>query len=247
MVEEPTGVNPGWHVGSPQGTFGGNPQEHSTNDGTARPVQEQRIIQYAFGISLLLHLVLAAATWRIPLAPKWVARDPDAERTIEFLLEDPVEEPTPRTFVNVPDRLASEEPPVVDEEEQKRIAMHHSVAADNVIGGDSDTPAAAMQGDVDQVQIRRENQAAGAGQESAPLAVAEASSAAESEEQEAVEGEELDSRGEWAMPKDQLEVETGDVAPATVQVRLDGEPVLLERAGLDPDGGRVAVDDLLGL
>ena len=34
MGEDYGGVNPGWHLGSPQGTFGMNPPEHSSNDGT---------------------------------------------------------------------------------------------------------------------------------------------------------------------------------------------------------------------
>lgn len=171
-------------------------------------MQEQRITQYAIIASLLLHLVLVAVLRVIPddFAPTFVPED--TERTIEFLLEDPPEEEKSRTFVNVPDRLASEEPPETDEEDQK-IAMHHSLAADNVVGGDSDTPAADVQSDVDQVDIRKENPAEGGGVQEAPLAVAEASEAAEAEEQEAAEGEEVDPAGEWAMPTEEVEVETG--------------------------------------
>jgi len=122
-------------------------------------VQERRIIQGAFAASLLLHLVLAAATWRIPLFPEI---DPAAlaapDDAVEVFLM-PAEDQSahnmelPRKYTEIPDRLASETPP----DQAEYLAMHHALAADNVLGGDADQPSAEKEWISDQVQIRKED------------------------------------------------------------------------------------------
>ena len=62
-------------------------------------------------MSLLLHLVLAAATWRIPLAPSVdPAMADELAREVElFLLPDEdaaTESEMPKAFTSVPDRQA---------------------------------------------------------------------------------------------------------------------------------------------
>ncbi len=124
-------------------------------------MQDQRVIQGAFAISLLLHVLLAALTWRIPLFPKI---DPEAraanDDVVEMILlppetatDDPSAQNLPKAYTEIPDRQASETPP----DEADYLAMHHSLAADNVLGGDSNQPSAQKEWISDQVQIQRED------------------------------------------------------------------------------------------
>jgi hypothetical protein len=176
-------------------------------------VQEKKIIQGAFLLSLLLHLVLAAATWRIPLAP---SVDPaladDMAREVElFLMPDeaaPSENEMPKAFTSVPDRQATETPP----EAPDYLALHHSVAADNKMGGDSNTPAADEDWVADQVEIRKEELEGADGVQYAEQPLPETESAtspqetgAAGEEKEKVDGEDIDPSGEWALPQEDSE------------------------------------------
>jgi hypothetical protein len=187
-------------------------------------VQERRIIQAAFFASLLLHLVLAAATWRIPLTP-YVdpALAADRDREVELLLmpDDPREDPAqemPQAFTAVPERQASEIPP----DDPDYLAMHHSLAADNKLGGDSDSPAADEEWIADQVQIQKEELAGAEGVQYAQQPLPETESATSPEEsgtagqdQEPIDGDDIDPTGEWALPRENPEAggaATGDQA-----------------------------------
>ena len=64
----------------------------------------------------------------------------------------PSENEMPKAFTSVPDRQATETPP----EAPDYLALHHSVAADNKMGGDSNTPTADEEWVADQVEISKE-------------------------------------------------------------------------------------------
>ena len=177
-------------------------------------MQEKRVIQGAFALSLLLHLVLAAATWRIPLAPSVdPAMAKDLEREVEIFLmpdetpEDPSKE-MPRAFTAVPDRQASETPP----EDPDYLALHHSIAADNKMGGDSNTPSADEEWEAEQVRIQKDEKTGADGVQDAQQPLPETESAtsptvtgAEGQEQEKIDGEDIDPTGEWVLPREDSE------------------------------------------
>jgi len=174
-------------------------------------LNERKIVQIAFVVSLLLHLVVAAVTWRIPFIPH---ADPalaeEQTREVELLLvddpltpEDSTDPDMPTAYAAVPDRLATEEPP----EQPDYLALNHSIAADNREGGDSNTPAADEEWIQPKVEIQKED-LEGAGGDSystqplpEPREGQQASEARE-EEQEAQEetGQTADPVGQWALP-----------------------------------------------
>lgn len=177
-------------------------------------MKEKRVIQGAFALSLLLHLVLAAATWRIPLAP---SVDPamanDLEREVELFLmpDEPAEDPSndmPQAFTAIPDRQASETPP----DDPDYLSQHHSIAADNKMGGDSNTPSADEEWEAEQVQIQKDEKTGADGVQNAEQPLPETESAtsptvtgAEGEEQEKVDGEDIDPTGQWVLPREDQE------------------------------------------
>lgn len=137
-------------------------------------IQENRVIQGAFLISLLLHVLLAVATWRLPLHPRFHVTDtasaqdeievvllppeaaPAAERQADQVAaeqKDAAQPPLPTAYTEIPDRQASAVPP----EQADYLALHHSLAADNVLGGDSRSPKADEEWVTDQVQIQQED------------------------------------------------------------------------------------------
>ncbi len=164
-------------------------------------------------LSLLLHLVLAAATWRIPLTSVDPALADELSQEVElFLLPDePLEDPAnemPKAFTAVPERQASETPP----ENPDYLANEHSLAADNKLGGDSDTPSADEEWIADQVQIDKEELTGAEGVEFAqqPLPETEAATSPQETgeagaEQEEMAGEDLDPSGEWVLPREDAE------------------------------------------
>ncbi|MEN8007634.1 MAG: energy transducer TonB [Candidatus Krumholzibacteriota bacterium] len=177
-------------------------------------MQERRVIQGAFALSLLLHLVLAAVTWRIPLTPSVdSAMADDLEREVELFLM-PDEEPAdpadelPQAFTAVPERQASETAP----ENPDYLAQHHSLAADNKLGGDSDTPSADEEWLAEQVRIQKDEKAGADGVQNAQQPLPETESAtsptetgAAGQEREKVEGEDIDPSGEWVLPREDSE------------------------------------------
>ncbi|MCP4572347.1 MAG: hypothetical protein GY838_08335 [bacterium] len=176
-------------------------------------MREDRIIAGAFGVSLLLHLVTAAATWRLPFIPKI---DPAvaaaAETEVEVLLIDPEEEEAggadqPRTYVSLPERLASETPP----DRPEYLALHDAVAADQK-QGDSDVPSADEPWEAPMVQIQREQLTGAGGVAYAPQALPDPREAvgspragAEGDDEKKEEADPQDERGEWVLPSETRE------------------------------------------
>ena len=107
-------------------------------------LRENRIIVGAFGVSVLLHLVLALVTWRIPFVPQVdPALADDRYREVEVLLAEPesaadaaaAEPDLPTAITSIPDRQASDTPPP----RADFLAEHDAMAADRS-GGSSDKP-----------------------------------------------------------------------------------------------------------
>jgi len=176
-------------------------------------VQEKRVIKIAFGVSLLLHLVLAAATWRIPLAPSVdpaMAAPQDQEVEIFLVDEEELAEndpEMPRAFTSMPERLASEVPP----EDPDYLSTQHSLASDNKLG-DSDEPSADEEWIAEQVDIQRDQDAGSEGAEYAQQPMPETEQGvtpteegAPGDEAEQSVGENLDELGEWFIPKENTE------------------------------------------
>ena len=119
-------------------------------------MKDRRIIQGAFGISLLVHLLFAAATWKLPFLEVDLsqARPLDPEVEVYLVPDDPESQSgweMPRSYTAIPERLATENPP----ENPEYLAMHHSIAADNVLGGDSTSPTAEEEWIAAKVAIRQ--------------------------------------------------------------------------------------------
>jgi outer membrane biosynthesis protein TonB len=168
----------------------------------------------AFGVSVLLHVILALVTWKIPLSPVVdEAMADEMAREVELVLvEDEQmtaqEDEMPSAFTSVPERLASEVPP----EDPDYLAMYHALAADNKLGGESNTPAADVESDFNQVEIKEEELDGAEGVEFSqqPLPRPEPATSAEvtgveGEDQKKLEGETLDPSGEWALPSEKAE------------------------------------------
>jgi len=233
MGEEDSGVNPGWHVRTPQGTFDGDPPDRRPNDGTERAVKENRVILIAFLVSLLLHVVLGVGFVLLPKPSYDEALAAPADQEVDVVLVDessPAEtEPElPTAFTSVPDRQASETPP----EDPDYLAMHHSLAADNKLG-DSDKPSADVEGEFDQVEIRKEDLEGGRADSYSeqPLpetaaGVSPTEEGAPGEEAEKAEGEKLDPAGEWSLPaetRDSAGETAGEGKDATTEEKPDLE------------------------
>lgn len=123
-----------------------------------RPVNENRIIHGAFLLSLVLHLVLAAVIWKIPfdMTPtKPVPKVPTSEE-IEILLENFDDTNVPK-YVNMPARLAQDEPVAREEEQPDYVSMFNTRAADLVQDGVEDLPTARIESESPQVSIQAEN------------------------------------------------------------------------------------------
>lgn len=176
-------------------------------------MQEKRVIKIAFGVSLLLHLVLGAATWRIPLRPTIdpAMAAPDAQDVEIFLVDDEDlaqnDPEQPQAFTSMPERLASEVPP----EDPDYLSNQHSLAADNKLG-DETQPSADEEWIADQVDIRKDEDSGSEGAEYAQQPMPETEQgvtpteegAAGSQEEKTV-GEPLDEIGEWFIPAENAE------------------------------------------
>ncbi len=119
---------------------------------------DRRTIYGALGASLVVHLLVILLTWNARLvgeSASGVARAQPGELEL-FVVPDAVaaQEPEqPTTYVDLPDRLASETPP----ERADFLALHDSRAADQVEGGEADAaPAADVPSKYNQVDISKE-------------------------------------------------------------------------------------------
>lgn len=197
---------------------------------------ERKIILGAFGLSLLLHLVLAAATWRIPLdfsVDPAMADDRVDEIELFLMPDEPGSDPSnemPQAFTAVPDRLASETPP----DDPDYLALHHSIAADNKLGGDSNTPAADEEWEAEQVAIQKDEDSGAAGAEYAqqPLPETEAATSPQEtgeagQEKEKIDGEDIDPGGTWALPREDAD-SGGDSEGKQSDVQDEKKPELDE-------------------
>lgn len=175
--------------------------------------QDSRIIRVAIVASLLLHVVLVAATWKIPFKPGLEdLPPPDPAREIELILEpdlpeSPAESNKPTTYVSVPERQAAEQAP----EDPDYLALYHSVAADNLIG-DTQRPSADEEGQFEAVRIQKEELAGAGGVEYSPqpdpekpAATTQRESGAEGSAEAAAQGDRQPTAGSWALPEEQTE------------------------------------------
>jgi len=178
-------------------------------------MQENRIIKWAFIVSLVLHLVLAAATWKIPFIPDVdPAMADDRANEVELILLDPEDEaPTqedpdqPQAFTEIPDRLAAETPP----EQADFLASHDAHAADAKEGEDS-APSADEENEFPKVEIEKEqlDGAGGVAFSQTPLpdpreATGSPAEGAEGEDEDKSEADEQSGPGEWALPQETVE------------------------------------------
>ncbi len=123
-------------------------------------MNDRRAIQWALLVSLLLHLLLVAVTWRwTPLSAVVVAeRNPEPPPQVTITLSPPEDaqdqqrrEPT--AYTSIPERQAAEAPPA----EPDFLALHDALAADEVPGGEPGSqPAAPREAEVPQVAISRD-------------------------------------------------------------------------------------------
>ncbi len=172
--------------------------------------QDRKIIRVAIIASLLVHIVLMAVTWKIPLKPRpQEFANRDQGRDVELILESwepevPAESDDPTAYVSIPERHATEQAP----EDPDYLALHHSLAADNKIG-DSDRPSAAEEGEFEMVAIQKEELSGAGGVEFSqqPLpenkpATSQRESGAEGADASQTEGDQQDPAGEWALPEE---------------------------------------------
>lgn len=164
-----------------------------------------------------MHVIFAAATWKIP----FLQVDPIQARQLEaevelFLVPDDPESGSdgemPRAYTAIPERLATENPP----ENPEYLAMHHSIAADNVMGEDGISPKAQQEWIAPKVDIRKEDFEGAAGVDYAqqPMAIPESgarpsNSGSAGEDQKVVQGQDQGAHGEWSLP-DETAAEAGD-------------------------------------
>ena len=158
----------------------------------------------------MLHLLLAVATWKIPFLEIDVSQAQPVYDEVELFLEPDPADPaaaseTPKAYTAIPERLATEQPP----ENPEYLAMHHSIAADNVAGATGNSPAAEEEWIAPKVAIRKEDFDGAQGVDFAtqPLAIPESAakpsdSGARGDQQTAAEGEQQGPLGEWDVPED---------------------------------------------
>ncbi len=195
----------------------------------ATGARERNVLLTAFVVSLLLHVLGVALTWRLPLAPVDLPERRAAAEEVELILvpdepvaDAPAEDPAmPTAYTSVPERSASETPP----EKADYLALHHSLAADNKLG-DGDRPSADIEDEIEQVAIQREDLSGAGGVAYAPTpvyedprAAARSESAPAGEKQDARTGEDRGRLGEDVLPTEQAESsgEAGQAEPSETE------------------------------
>lgn len=174
-----------------------------------RDVTSRRITVYAFIASLLLHLIVGLLTWDLSLLKGGEAAQAADDRTVELVLtpdvapaEAPAAEPqAPTAYTEVPERLATEEPP----DQADFLAMFNARVADRRPGGEQeDQPGADEQAEMPQVAILPEDLAREPGVQVPPRdAAQEARAQAEVQERRATT--DAGPRGDWSLPRAQQE------------------------------------------
>ena len=165
----------------------------------------------------MLHVVVAVATWKIPFLQVDPSQARPFDQEVELFLvpdetQDPDDSTMPTAYTAIPDRLATEEPP----EKPEFLAMHHSIAADDVPGEAGTSPAAQEQWIAPQVAIRKEDfdGAEGVDYAAQPLAMPESGarpseSGERGDQEDAQQGQPEGERGEWTLP-DETRAEGAD-------------------------------------
>ncbi len=158
----------------------------------------------------MLHVLLAAATWKIPFLEVDVTQAQPLDDSVELFLEpDPVdadaESEMPQAYTAIPERLATEKPP----EKPEYLALHHSIAADNVPGEAGTSPAAEEEWIASKVEIHKEDLegAQGVNYATRPMELPESAarpsdSGSRGEQQDAATGEQAGPLGEWDVPQE---------------------------------------------
>ncbi len=174
-------------------------------------VTSRRLTLYAFLASILLHLIIGALTWDLSLLRAGETAQAAVDKVVELVLA-PEEEPpappvaavppepqTPTAYTEIPERLATENPP----DQADFLAMFNARAADRRPGGEEDDPPAADQeAEVPQVAIAPEDLAREPGVQVPPRD--EAREAREQLEQSAQRAtSDAGSRGDWVLPRAQ--------------------------------------------
>lgn len=172
-------------------------------------MQEKRFIGLAYLVSLLLHVLLVGVVLWLPAPPagnKAQAGEPEIELILvpdEEQVPGRTEPEMPTQYTSIPDRQATEQPP----EDPQFLSLHHSTAADETEGGDTNAPTARETWISPQVAIRKEDLAGAEGVEFASQPLPEtragqtASQAGEAgQDKEKVEGQEQTGAGQWALP-----------------------------------------------
>lgn len=195
-------------------------------------------------VSVVLHAVLAAVTWRVDLFPP-LPPAAQAEPTVELFLvpddgmtEAPDDQPT--RYTEIPERAIRERPEHAD-----FLAMHDSRAADRVPGGEDDQAGARSEGTFPQVAIAPENLAASEGVSVAdPLVLTDRSAAQRSQTRskpdlpaEFQRGAEADDRGEVLQPKP-MESTVADEDEFKDWIADPRSPSILKQGRQAPPGDR---------
>ena len=169
----------------------------------------KRIISTAYVASLVLHLMLGGVLKLMP-APGGEVAAQEADPEIEVFLvpdepaeaaaSDPVQ---PTQYTSIPDRQATETPP----EDPQFLSLHHSTAADDMEGGEGNTPTAEETWIQPKVAIRKEELSGSEGVQYAPQPLPETRSGRSvqetgqgGEDNEEREAPDQTGAGSWALP-----------------------------------------------
>lgn len=167
-------------------------------------VNENRIIQSAFVLSLLLHLVLAGVIWRMPVG---VDSSLAQNNEIELVIIPDQDESQPQKFVLLPERAANNQKPDSGGD-PIAASLFDSRAADELQGGNDVSPSARELDDYQKVEIRKDNPSGEEGVDvtNQPLPMAPKQSSGATGGDEGTEGEEKsgdnqENSGQWAVPR----------------------------------------------
>ncbi len=171
-------------------------------------MQENRFLGWAYLASLLLHMVLVAVILWVPM-PSGEGNAQAQEPEIEvYLVPDEElallqESEMPRKYTSIPERMAQEKPP----ENPEFLSLHHSTAADNIEGGQGNSPTAEETFEAAQVAIQKEELTGADGVEYAqqPLPQTQSGRSPQEQGQAGQDEKKITSAtqqgaGQWALP-----------------------------------------------
>lgn len=171
-------------------------------------MQENRFLGWAYLASLLLHLVLVAIILWVPMPTgegKAQAQEPEIEVYLvpDEELDLSQESQMPQKYTSIPERMATENPP----EDPEFLSLHHSTAADNIEGGEGNSPTAEETFESPQVAIQKDERAGSEGVEYAQQPLPQTQSGQSPQEQgqagqddKKVASPDQQGAGQWALP-----------------------------------------------